>query len=190
MNSGLYALKPWYAGRLWPVRRWLVGAGISPHVVTATGIVFGAADEQQRDTEREDRHRLRPQGLARCPHWSPEDQNARGRDRQILGPPARQSLEEDGSPQAREQGRQSLDDEPGARLVDRKSRAQGGGQTRRLGHARPAVGDERDEQHRRESESGDHRRLGGRHPVLGEVGVRFGGAAGHCLPPRAGRTRR
>jgi len=42
MNSGLYALKPWYAGRLTPARRWLVGADISPHAVTAAGIACGA----------------------------------------------------------------------------------------------------------------------------------------------------
>jgi CDP-diacylglycerol---glycerol-3-phosphate 3-phosphatidyltransferase len=42
MNSGLYALKPWYAGRLSPVRRWLVTANVSPSAITAAGVIFGA----------------------------------------------------------------------------------------------------------------------------------------------------
>jgi CDP-diacylglycerol---glycerol-3-phosphate 3-phosphatidyltransferase len=41
MNSGLYALKPWYARRLSFIRRRLVAADVSPHVVTMTGIAFG-----------------------------------------------------------------------------------------------------------------------------------------------------
>jgi CDP-diacylglycerol--glycerol-3-phosphate 3-phosphatidyltransferase len=41
-NSGLYGLKPWYAARLSLIRRRLVVAGVSPHVVTVTGVAFGA----------------------------------------------------------------------------------------------------------------------------------------------------
>lgn len=41
MNSGLYALKPWYAGRLSPVRRWLVAAHMPPSAITAAGVFFG-----------------------------------------------------------------------------------------------------------------------------------------------------
>ena len=40
-TTGLYALKPWYAGRLAPVRRRLVAAGVSPNVITVTGIACG-----------------------------------------------------------------------------------------------------------------------------------------------------
>jgi len=40
-NTGLYALKPWYAGRLSPVRRWLVTAGVSPNAITVAGIACG-----------------------------------------------------------------------------------------------------------------------------------------------------
>jgi CDP-diacylglycerol--glycerol-3-phosphate 3-phosphatidyltransferase len=40
-NNGLYGLKPWYAGRLGLIRRWLVAADVSPNVVTAAGIAFG-----------------------------------------------------------------------------------------------------------------------------------------------------
>jgi CDP-diacylglycerol---glycerol-3-phosphate 3-phosphatidyltransferase len=40
-SSGLYALKPWYAARLAPVRRWLVTARVSPNVITIAGIAFG-----------------------------------------------------------------------------------------------------------------------------------------------------
>jgi CDP-diacylglycerol--glycerol-3-phosphate 3-phosphatidyltransferase len=41
-SNGLYGLKPWYAGRLSLIRRRLVAAGVSPHAVTVTGVVFGA----------------------------------------------------------------------------------------------------------------------------------------------------
>jgi len=41
MNSGLYALKPWYAGRLSFIRRRLVATGVSPNVITVAGIAFG-----------------------------------------------------------------------------------------------------------------------------------------------------
>jgi CDP-diacylglycerol---glycerol-3-phosphate 3-phosphatidyltransferase len=41
-NNGLYGLKPWYAGRLSLIRRRLVAAGVSPSVITVTGIAFGA----------------------------------------------------------------------------------------------------------------------------------------------------
>jgi CDP-diacylglycerol--glycerol-3-phosphate 3-phosphatidyltransferase len=41
-NNGLYGLKPWYAGRLSLIRRRLVAADVSPNVVTAAGVVFGA----------------------------------------------------------------------------------------------------------------------------------------------------
>jgi CDP-diacylglycerol--glycerol-3-phosphate 3-phosphatidyltransferase len=40
-NKGLYGLKPWYAGRLSLIRRRLVAAGVSPHMVTLAGVVFG-----------------------------------------------------------------------------------------------------------------------------------------------------
>lgn len=40
-SSGLYALKPWYAARLAPVRRWLVAARVSPNVITIAGIACG-----------------------------------------------------------------------------------------------------------------------------------------------------
>jgi CDP-diacylglycerol---glycerol-3-phosphate 3-phosphatidyltransferase len=40
---GLYALKPWYASRLRPLRRALVVHGVSPHVITAAGVASGAA---------------------------------------------------------------------------------------------------------------------------------------------------
>src|SRR5215831_21150733 len=41
--NGLYALKPWYADRLAGIRRGLVRHRVSPNVLTATGVVFGAA---------------------------------------------------------------------------------------------------------------------------------------------------
>lgn len=40
-RAGLYALKPWYAGRLTPIRRRLVAGHVSPTVITMVGIVFG-----------------------------------------------------------------------------------------------------------------------------------------------------
>jgi CDP-diacylglycerol--glycerol-3-phosphate 3-phosphatidyltransferase len=40
---GLYALKPWYAGRLGGVRRVLMTSGVSPNAVSLAGIAFGAA---------------------------------------------------------------------------------------------------------------------------------------------------
>ena len=40
-SNGLYGLKPWYAGRLSFIRRRLVAADVSPHVVTVAGIAFG-----------------------------------------------------------------------------------------------------------------------------------------------------
>jgi CDP-diacylglycerol--glycerol-3-phosphate 3-phosphatidyltransferase len=40
-SSGLYALKPWYAARLAPVRRSLVAARVPPNVITIAGIAFG-----------------------------------------------------------------------------------------------------------------------------------------------------
>jgi len=40
-NAGLYALKPWYAARLSPVRRRLVSTGVSPNVITMAGIACG-----------------------------------------------------------------------------------------------------------------------------------------------------
>jgi CDP-diacylglycerol---glycerol-3-phosphate 3-phosphatidyltransferase len=39
--GGLYSLKPWYAGRLAPVRRRLVEARVPPAAITMAGIVFG-----------------------------------------------------------------------------------------------------------------------------------------------------
>jgi CDP-diacylglycerol--glycerol-3-phosphate 3-phosphatidyltransferase len=39
---GLYALKPWYAGRLAGVRGWLAGRGVSPDVVSGGGVLAGA----------------------------------------------------------------------------------------------------------------------------------------------------
>jgi CDP-diacylglycerol---glycerol-3-phosphate 3-phosphatidyltransferase len=41
--GGLYSLKPWYAGRLAPVRRKLVAADVPPAVITVAGIFFGGA---------------------------------------------------------------------------------------------------------------------------------------------------
>lgn len=41
LRAGLYALKPWYAGRLAPIRRRLVAAGVPPAVITMAGIIFG-----------------------------------------------------------------------------------------------------------------------------------------------------
>jgi CDP-diacylglycerol--glycerol-3-phosphate 3-phosphatidyltransferase len=41
--NGLYALKPWYAARLVPLRRGLVHRRVPPHAVTAAGVLFGAA---------------------------------------------------------------------------------------------------------------------------------------------------
>jgi CDP-diacylglycerol---glycerol-3-phosphate 3-phosphatidyltransferase len=39
--GGLYSLKPWYAGRLTPVRRRLVEARVPPVAITAAGVFFG-----------------------------------------------------------------------------------------------------------------------------------------------------
>jgi CDP-diacylglycerol--glycerol-3-phosphate 3-phosphatidyltransferase len=39
--GGLYSFKPWYAGRLAPVRRRLVAASVPPAAITAAGILFG-----------------------------------------------------------------------------------------------------------------------------------------------------
>jgi CDP-diacylglycerol--glycerol-3-phosphate 3-phosphatidyltransferase len=39
--DGLYSFKSWYAARLAPVRRGLVGANVPPAAITMTGIVFG-----------------------------------------------------------------------------------------------------------------------------------------------------
>src|ERR1700746_1429729 len=39
--GGLYSFKSWYAGRLTPVRSFLVGAGVAPAAITGAGIVFG-----------------------------------------------------------------------------------------------------------------------------------------------------
>jgi CDP-diacylglycerol--glycerol-3-phosphate 3-phosphatidyltransferase len=43
--DGLYALKPWYAERLAPLRRRLIAADVSPTTVSVAGVVFavGAA---------------------------------------------------------------------------------------------------------------------------------------------------
>jgi len=41
--GGLYSFKSWYAGRLAPVRRRLVAAGVAPAAITAAGVVFGGA---------------------------------------------------------------------------------------------------------------------------------------------------
>jgi CDP-diacylglycerol--glycerol-3-phosphate 3-phosphatidyltransferase len=41
LRAGLYALKPWYAGQLEPVRRRLVAARVPPAVITVAGIIFG-----------------------------------------------------------------------------------------------------------------------------------------------------
>jgi CDP-diacylglycerol---glycerol-3-phosphate 3-phosphatidyltransferase len=41
--AGLYSFKPWYAGRLAPVRRWLVAASVPPAAITIAGILFGGA---------------------------------------------------------------------------------------------------------------------------------------------------
>lgn len=40
--DGLYALKPWYAGRLAVVRRRLVAQRVSPDTITAAGVAVGA----------------------------------------------------------------------------------------------------------------------------------------------------
>jgi CDP-diacylglycerol--glycerol-3-phosphate 3-phosphatidyltransferase len=40
--DGLYALKPWYAARLTPLRRRLAVGRVTPNAVTATGVVFAA----------------------------------------------------------------------------------------------------------------------------------------------------
>jgi CDP-diacylglycerol--glycerol-3-phosphate 3-phosphatidyltransferase len=40
--TGLYSFKSWYAGLLAPVRKRLVTARVSPNVITAAGIAFGA----------------------------------------------------------------------------------------------------------------------------------------------------
>ena len=42
LRAGLYALKPWYAGQLAPVRRRLVAARVPPAAITVAGIIFGA----------------------------------------------------------------------------------------------------------------------------------------------------
>lgn len=42
VNSGLYALKPWYAARLAGTRRRLADRGVTPGAVTAAGVGFGA----------------------------------------------------------------------------------------------------------------------------------------------------
>jgi CDP-diacylglycerol---glycerol-3-phosphate 3-phosphatidyltransferase len=39
--GGLYSFKPWYAGRLAPVRRRLVAASVPPAAITTAGILFG-----------------------------------------------------------------------------------------------------------------------------------------------------
>jgi CDP-diacylglycerol--glycerol-3-phosphate 3-phosphatidyltransferase len=39
--GGLYSFKSWYAGRLAPVRRRLVAAGVPPWAITLAGIGFG-----------------------------------------------------------------------------------------------------------------------------------------------------
>jgi len=41
--GGLYSLKPWYAGRLAPVRRRLVATNVPPVAITTAGIAFGGA---------------------------------------------------------------------------------------------------------------------------------------------------
>lgn len=41
--DGLYALKPWYARRLRPVRTSLVARRVSPHALTAAGVAAGCA---------------------------------------------------------------------------------------------------------------------------------------------------
>jgi len=41
--GGLYSFKPWYAGRLAPVRRRLVAANVPPAAITTAGIFFGGA---------------------------------------------------------------------------------------------------------------------------------------------------
>ena len=41
--GGLYSFKSWYAGRLAPVRRFLVAAGVRPAAITVAGIVFGGS---------------------------------------------------------------------------------------------------------------------------------------------------
>jgi len=41
--DGLYALKPWYARRLRPVRTSLVARDVSPHVLTLAGVAAGCA---------------------------------------------------------------------------------------------------------------------------------------------------
>lgn len=41
--DGLYALKPWYARRLGGLRGLLVAGRVSPHAISATGVVAGAA---------------------------------------------------------------------------------------------------------------------------------------------------
>src|SRR6516162_2528314 len=41
--GGLYSFKSWYAGRLAPVRRFLVAARVPPGAITAAGIVFGGS---------------------------------------------------------------------------------------------------------------------------------------------------
>jgi len=40
--NGLYSLKPWYAMRLRGAHRILASRGVSPHAVSAAGVVFGA----------------------------------------------------------------------------------------------------------------------------------------------------
>ncbi|MEV6348053.1 CDP-alcohol phosphatidyltransferase family protein [Actinoplanes sp. NPDC051851] len=41
--NGLYSLKPWYADRLRPVRHLLVARAVSPHLISAAGVLAGAA---------------------------------------------------------------------------------------------------------------------------------------------------
>ena len=41
--DGLYALKPWYARRLRPLRTSLVARDVSPHVLTLAGVAAGCA---------------------------------------------------------------------------------------------------------------------------------------------------
>jgi CDP-diacylglycerol---glycerol-3-phosphate 3-phosphatidyltransferase len=39
--GGLYSFKSWYAGRLAPVRRFLVDTDVPPAAITMAGIAFG-----------------------------------------------------------------------------------------------------------------------------------------------------
>jgi CDP-diacylglycerol--glycerol-3-phosphate 3-phosphatidyltransferase len=40
--NGLYSLKPWYAQRLRPVRDMLIDHSVSPHAISAAGVLAGA----------------------------------------------------------------------------------------------------------------------------------------------------